>query len=100
MPHRKEEGEPEEPQEIADPGAWEENYKSHHDTKPHGPEAVALDFSFPGAEQVYGVPEHADSLALKSTGYISRPDIIEYYLYFSDGPIPILNTSIPSILLV
>lgn len=71
LPRRKEEGEPEEPQEIADPGAWEENYKSHHDTKPHGPEAVALDFSFPGAEQVYGVPEHADSLALKSTGYVS-----------------------------
>lgn len=71
LPFRKEDGDPEEPQDIPDPGAWEENYKSHHDTKPRGPEAVALDFSFPGAEQVYGVPEHADSLALKSTGYVS-----------------------------
>ncbi|KAG7201657.1 hypothetical protein KM043_004387 [Ampulex compressa] len=50
-----------------DPGAWEENFKSHHDSKPFGPEAVALDFSFPGAEHAYGIPEHADSLALKST---------------------------------
>ncbi|XP_066584343.1 neutral alpha-glucosidase AB isoform X2 [Prorops nasuta] len=50
-----------------DPGAWEENFKSHHDSKPYGPEAVALDFSFPGADHAYGIPEHADSLALKST---------------------------------
>ncbi|XP_043279145.1 neutral alpha-glucosidase AB isoform X2 [Venturia canescens] len=50
-----------------DPGAWEENFKSHHDSKPYGPEAVALDFSFPGAEHAYGIPEHADSHALQST---------------------------------
>ncbi|XP_017888200.1 neutral alpha-glucosidase AB isoform X2 [Ceratina calcarata] len=50
-----------------DPGAWEENFKTHHDAKPFGPEAIALDFSFPGAEYTYGVPEHADSFALKST---------------------------------
>ncbi|KAG8287760.1 hypothetical protein J6590_031873 [Homalodisca vitripennis] len=80
---RREEGEPEDPQEITDPGAWEENYKSHHDSKPRGPEAVALDFSFLGAEQVYGVPEHADSLALKSTGKgdpyrLYNLDVFEY----------------------
>ncbi|XP_032679832.1 neutral alpha-glucosidase AB isoform X2 [Odontomachus brunneus] len=50
-----------------DPGAWEENFKEHHDAKPFGPEAVAMDFSFPGSEHAYGVPEHADSLALQST---------------------------------
>ena len=50
-----------------DPGAWEENFKSHHDSKPFGPEAIALDFSFPGAEHAYGIPEHADSHALRST---------------------------------
>lgn len=50
-----------------DPGAWDENFKSHHDSKPFGPEAIALDFSFPGAEQAYGIPEHADSHALRST---------------------------------
>jgi len=52
---------------ISDPGAWEENFKSHHDTKPNGPTAVALDFSFAGAQNAYGIPEHADSFALKST---------------------------------
>ena len=52
---------------ISDPGAWEENYKSHHDTKPNGPTAVAMDFTFHGAHNAYGIPEHADSFALKST---------------------------------
>lgn len=26
-----------------------------------------MDFSFPGSEHAYGIPEHADSLALQST---------------------------------
>lgn len=51
----------------SDPGAWKENFKSHHDAKLFGPEAVALDFSFPGAEHAYEIPEHADSFALRST---------------------------------
>ncbi|GAB0095795.1 neutral alpha-glucosidase AB [Sergentomyia squamirostris] len=50
-----------------DPGAWEENFKSHHDSKPKGPEAIALDFTFPQAEVLFGIPEHADSFALKPT---------------------------------
>ncbi|XP_035721940.1 neutral alpha-glucosidase AB-like [Vespa mandarinia] len=67
----------------SDPGAWEENFKSHHDSKPFGPEAVALDFSFPGAEQAYGIPEHADSFALKSTKQLDpyrlyNLDVFEY----------------------
>ncbi|XP_054256929.1 neutral alpha-glucosidase AB-like [Macrosteles quadrilineatus] len=79
----EQEGEHIENNEITDPGAWEENYKSHHDSKPRGPEAVALDFSFVGAEQAYGVPEHADSLALKSTGKgdpyrLYNLDVFEY----------------------
>lgn len=53
--------------EDADPGAWEENFKSHHDSKKDGPEAIALDFSFPRADLLFGIPEHADSFALKST---------------------------------
>jgi hypothetical protein len=52
---------------LSDPGAWEENFKSHHDSKPNGPTAVALDFSFIDANYAYGIPEHADSFALKST---------------------------------
>lgn len=53
--------------EDADPGAWEENFKSHHDSKKDGPEAIALDFAFPRADLLFGIPEHADSFALKST---------------------------------
>lgn len=45
-------------------GAWEEEFKSHHDSKPNGPEAVALDFTFPQAQVLFGIPEHADSFAL------------------------------------
>jgi alpha 1,3-glucosidase len=32
-----------------------------------GPMSVGMDFAFPGFEHVYGIPEHADSFALKST---------------------------------
>ena len=32
-----------------------------------GPSSVGMDVSFPGSEHVYGIPEHADSLALKVT---------------------------------
>ncbi|XP_031633409.1 neutral alpha-glucosidase AB-like [Contarinia nasturtii] len=53
-------------------GAWEEDFLQqnlymHHDSKPNGPEAVALDFTFPQAQILFGIPEHADSFALKST---------------------------------
>lgn len=69
----------------SDPGSWEENYKSHHDAKPNGPSAVALDFSFPGAEQAYGVPLHADYVALRNTKGIDpyrlfNLDVFEYEL--------------------
>ncbi|XP_056632881.1 neutral alpha-glucosidase AB [Diorhabda sublineata] len=52
---------------VEDPGSWEENFKSHHDSKPKGPSAVGVDVSFPGALRVYGLPEHADRLPLKTT---------------------------------
>lgn len=61
---------PEETQEKAEkdePGAWEETFKTHSDSKPYGPTSVGLDFSLPGMEHVYGIPEHADSLRLKVT---------------------------------
>ena len=93
----KEEGEQEQ-------GLWAETFKGHTDTKPLGPQAVALGVSFPGAQHMYGIPEHATSLALKPTikaggGAISEPyrlynlDVFEYLhespfgLY---GSIPVL----------
>ncbi|KAJ2696152.1 glucosidase II [Coemansia sp. IMI 209128] len=48
-------------------GAWEETFRSWTDTKPRGPESFGLDISFSGYEHVYGIPEHASSLSLKST---------------------------------
>lgn len=47
---------PEVPKDDVDdePGAWEEDFKSHHDSKPNGPEAVALDFTFPQAGVLFG----------------------------------------------
>lgn len=32
-----------------------------------GPTSVGLDFSLPGVEHVYGIPEHADNLRLRTT---------------------------------
>jgi mannosyl-oligosaccharide alpha-1,3-glucosidase len=46
---------------------WEESFGGSQDTKPRGPESVALDISFPGYDFVYGIPEHASSMALKQT---------------------------------
>jgi alpha 1,3-glucosidase len=46
---------------------WEESFGGNTDTKPRGPEAIALDISFPGYEHVFGIPEHATRLSLKTT---------------------------------
>ncbi len=77
-------------EEADEPDMWEETFKTHKDSKPYGkyckraalvpcivlycycasptgPSSVGLDISFPGVEHVYGIPEHADTLALKTT---------------------------------
>uniref|UniRef100_A0A1D1Z7Q4 Probable glucan 1,3-alpha-glucosidase n=1 Tax=Anthurium amnicola TaxID=1678845 RepID=A0A1D1Z7Q4_9ARAE len=47
---------------------WEERFRSHTDTRPHGPQSISFDVSFYGADFVYGIPEHAStSLALRHT---------------------------------
>ncbi|CAF0830952.1 unnamed protein product [Didymodactylos carnosus] len=48
-------------------GMWEETYKTHTDSKPHGPSSIGIDINFVNFENVYGIPEHADSFSLKST---------------------------------
>ncbi|XP_055915386.1 neutral alpha-glucosidase AB-like [Eupeodes corollae] len=52
---------------MEDPDSWEEEFNSHRDSKPNGPEAIAMDLTFPEAEVLFGIPEHADSFALKQT---------------------------------
>ncbi|XP_013399270.1 neutral alpha-glucosidase AB isoform X2 [Lingula anatina] len=74
----EEEKEPE-AKEPEEPDMWEESFKGHSDSKPNGPTSVGIDISFPGFEQVYGIPEHADSLALRST-----KDMDPYRLYNLD----------------
>uniref|UniRef100_A0A8C5DSA0 Glycoside hydrolase family 31 N-terminal domain-containing protein n=1 Tax=Gouania willdenowi TaxID=441366 RepID=A0A8C5DSA0_GOUWI len=67
-------------------GMWEETFKSHTDSKPNGPSAISLDFSLPGVEHVYGIPEHADTLRLKTTDNgdpyrLYNLDVFQYELY-------------------
>ena len=50
-----------------EPDMWEESYGGHSDSKPNGPTAMAMDFTFPGFENVYGLPQHADTFSLKDT---------------------------------
>ncbi|KAI5780831.1 glycosyl hydrolases family 31-domain-containing protein [Geopyxis carbonaria] len=63
---------------------WDESFGGNTDSKPRGPEAVAMDITFPGYQWVYGIPEHASSLSLKETrggeGNYEDP----YRLYNSD----------------
>uniref|UniRef100_A0A8C2XBN9 Glucosidase II alpha subunit n=1 Tax=Cyclopterus lumpus TaxID=8103 RepID=A0A8C2XBN9_CYCLU len=50
------------------------------------PSAISLDFSLPGVEHVYGIPEHADTLRLKTTDNgdpyrLYNLDVFQYELY-------------------
>uniref|UniRef100_A0A674JDG3 Glucosidase II alpha subunit n=1 Tax=Terrapene triunguis TaxID=2587831 RepID=A0A674JDG3_9SAUR len=67
-------------------GSWEETFKTHTDSKPNGPTSVGLDFSLPGFEHVYGIPEHADNLRLRTTEggdpyRLYNLDVFQYELY-------------------
>ncbi|KAF2230933.1 glycoside hydrolase family 31 protein [Viridothelium virens] len=88
-PKEGEENKAEEEQKIVDPAEdestwWEETFGGNTDSKPKGPESVALDVSFPGYEHVYGVPEHTGPLSLLQTrgGEGNHDD--PYRLYNSD----------------
>jgi alpha 1,3-glucosidase len=71
-------------EEATEPdGFWQENFQTHEDRKPHGElhfhcghesvivcagsSSIGMDISLVGFEHVYGLPEHADSFALRST---------------------------------
>ncbi|KAG9291649.1 hypothetical protein G9A89_022068 [Geosiphon pyriformis] len=88
-------------QDIEEDGSWEESFNGKTDSKPNGPESIALDISFPGFSNVYGIPEHASSLSLKETrgadGAYTEPyrlynlDVFEYDM---DSPMSLYG-SIP-----
>ncbi|KAB0404710.1 hypothetical protein E2I00_019059, partial [Balaenoptera physalus] len=89
--------------EQDEPGAWEETFKTHTDSKPYGPTSVSLDFSLPGMEHVYGIPEHADNLRLKVTEggepyRLYNLDVFQYELYNRMalyGSVPVLLAHSP-----
>ncbi|CAR30293.1 glucan 1,3-alpha-glucosidase ROT2 [Lachancea thermotolerans CBS 6340] len=76
---------------------------SKKDTLPFGPESVALDFTFVGVTDVFGIPEHADSLKLKDTRdgepyRLFNADVFEYSLGARTpmyGAIPFMIGSTP-----
>ncbi|KAI5461534.1 glycosyl hydrolases family 31-domain-containing protein [Mariannaea sp. PMI_226] len=80
---------------------WEETFGGNTDTKPRGPESIALDIEFPGYEHVFGLPEHTGPLSLRQTrggdGNFDEPyrmyntDVFEYIL---DSPMTLYG-SIP-----
>ncbi|KAL6849246.1 glucosidase II [Amphichorda felina] len=80
---------------------WDEQFGGNTDSKPRGPESVALDITFPGYEHVYGIPEHTGPMSLKQTrgadGNFKDPyrmynsDVFEYEL---DSPMTLYG-SIP-----
>ncbi|CAJ0584774.1 unnamed protein product, partial [Mesorhabditis spiculigera] len=67
-------------------GFWEESFKNWRDSKPFGSSSVGVDVSFVGFRHAYGLPEHADSFALRSTVGNGDPyrlfnlDVFEYEL--------------------
>ena len=63
---------------------WEETFGGNTDSKPRGPESVALDISFLGYEHVYGIPEHTGQLSLKQTRGGSGSHSEPYRMYNSD----------------
>lgn len=89
--HEKKDGEAdaednkeEEPQGEDESTWWDESFGGNTDSKPRGPESVALDISFTGYDHVYGIPEHTGPLSLRETrggdGNFDEP----YRLYNSD----------------
>ncbi len=69
-----------------DPSLWEESFSGNTDSKPHGPQAVAMDFTFHDTDHVYGIPEHADKFSLQDTTNsdpyrLYNLDVFEYELW-------------------
>lgn len=63
---------------------WDESFGGSTDSKPRGPESVAMDITFPGYEHVYGIAEHTGPLSLKQTRGGDGNHNDPYRLYNSD----------------
>ncbi|GMR61573.1 hypothetical protein PMAYCL1PPCAC_31768, partial [Pristionchus mayeri] len=60
-------------------GFWEERFKKWTDSKPYGSSSVGVDITMVGFSSAFGLPEHADTFALKNT-----PSTDPYRLYNTD----------------
>ncbi|KAJ6649262.1 Neutral alpha-glucosidase AB, partial [Pseudolycoriella hygida] len=69
------------PDPAEDPESWEETFNGFTDVKKNGPEAISMDFVFNGADVLFGIPEHADNFALRTT-----TDGEPYRLFTADVP--------------
>ncbi|KZT61179.1 glycoside hydrolase family 31 protein [Calocera cornea HHB12733] len=65
-------------------GYWSESFGGHTDSKPKGPESLSLDITFPHAQHVYGIPEHAAPLSLPTTQPPGNAYTEPYRLYNLD----------------
>lgn len=65
--------------------SWEEKWRDFTDSNPNGPSSIGLDITWMNTENIYGIPEHGDSLSLQDTES-SEPyrlynlDVFEYEL--------------------
>ncbi|KAH7292375.1 hypothetical protein KP509_29G065300 [Ceratopteris richardii] len=82
---------------------WTERFRTHTDSRPRGPQSISFDVTFHGADHVYGIPEHATSLALK---YTRGPEItsepyrlfnLDVFEYIEESPFGLYG-SIPFML--
>ena len=69
--------------EEEDDGEWEENFSGKPDSKPKGPEALSMDITFVGYDHVFGIPEHASPLSLRSTRGKDPADYKDPYRLFN-----------------
>lgn len=89
------------PQELDFNMFKDDFFESKADSVPLGPESVALDFNFKGFKNIYGIPEHSDSLNLHDEIYrLFNVDIFEYEINSNlpmYGSIPFVLASRPDI---
>lgn len=77
-------------------GMWEENFKTHADSKPRGPSALAMDVSFAACDNVYGIPEHSSSLSLPPTRCVGLGGEAECFRRHLSPPPPHRNANTPT----
>ncbi|PIO73496.1 hypothetical protein TELCIR_04526 [Teladorsagia circumcincta] len=74
-------------------GYWEETFKEHKDSKPHGSSSVGVDIALIGMRFAYGLPEHAESYALRDTKLVEITKISNPEMFNHDEHYILMTTS-------